>query len=284
MSLRRAAFLRSRRAERRLAWAFVLAGAALALAIQVAGPVGVPLFDGVVVQEPYRFLHPASADQAGDPGRGEETKLIAGDVSPGFAVATTEQPPQAQLVALGDAFRLTDGATEMRITVEPIEPPAPPAEGSIAGNVYRFTAVDQAGNLIAPKTCEGCLSLVMRAPDGSGDGTIMRFANGAWSAVQTLHAGTVGLYQTNATALGTFAVVVGGPGSGGTGGLLGDDGIDPIILVLGGAIVVIFLALVGLHVWRSRNPGRIGAGDAPTNRIPSKRKRPPKPPAGRSDR
>jgi hypothetical protein len=135
---------------------------------------------------------------------------------------------------------------------------------------------------LVPKQCQGCLSLVMRAPDGSGSGTIMRFADGRWSAVETVHAGTTGLYQTNATALGTFAVVTTGSNGGPVGGGIG--GIDPIYLVLGGAVVVIFLAVMGLLVWRSRDPGEIAARGVSSSQVPSKRNRPPRRPSGRSDR
>jgi hypothetical protein len=268
--------------DRRLGWALVLVGAVLALAIQVAGPVGVPLYDGVVVQEPYRFLHPANADQAGDPTRYEETKVVGGDVSPQFAAATGEQPPQAQLIALGNAFQLTAGATDLRIVVEPVDPPAPPASGSIAGNAYRFVVADQAGNPITPKACEGCLSMVLRAPDGTGEATLMRYSNEGWTKVETIHAGTTGLYQTNPTALGIYAVVT--TGSGGGGGSGGQLGLDPIVIVLGGAVVVLVLAVAGYLAWRRRG-GDAGTDPAPipSNRVPTKRKR-PRGPSGRSDR
>ena len=55
--------------DRRRGWLAVLAGAVLVLAIQVAAPVGVPLYDGVVVQEPYRYLHP-TGDHVGSPTSG----------------------------------------------------------------------------------------------------------------------------------------------------------------------------------------------------------------------
>ena len=268
--------------DHRRGWALVLVGAALALAIEVAGPVGVPLYDGVVVQEPYRFLHPANADQAGDPTRYEETKLVGGDVSPQFAAATGEQPPQAQLIALGDAFELTAGATDLRIVIEPVDPPAPPASGAIAGNAYRFLIADQAGNPINPKACEGCLSMVLRAPDGTGDATLMRYSNEGWTKVETIHAGTTGLYLTNPSALGIYAVVTtGSRGGGGSGGQLG---LEPTVIVLGGAVVVLVLAVAGYLAWRSRGADAGTERDAfPSNRVPSKRKR-PRGPSGRSDR
>lgn len=110
--------------DRRLGWVAVLAGGLLTLAVQVAAPVGVPLFDGVVVQEPYRFLHP-TGDQAGSPGSFSESTDIE-DVVPFIAAKTTENPPEAQLIALDDAFELTAGATSLEVSIAPIEAPAPP--------------------------------------------------------------------------------------------------------------------------------------------------------------
>ena len=265
--------------DRRAGWALVAIGALLAFGLQYAIPVGVPLYDGVVVQEPYRFLHPAS-DQAGDPGRGEDTKPITGDKSPAIAVNTGEQPPQAQLIALDGAFRLSQGASQLHIVIEPVEPPIAPTTGAIAGNAYRFAVTDQSGTAVPIQSCEGCISLVMRSPDGIGSATLMRFDGAAWTAIETIHAGTVALYQTNPTALGTIAVVTtsGGSGNGGAGT------IDPIILVLGGAVVVLFLAVMGLLVMRRRDPGGNPEPMGPAgNRIPSKRKRSNRPPSGRSD-
>jgi hypothetical protein len=265
---------------RRLGWIALLSGASLALAVQVAAPVGVPLFDGVVVQEPYRYLHP-TANQAGSPTSYAAAPAVDGGVSPAFIAATTESPPQAQLIAQRGAFEVSAGATALDVSISPIEPPPAPAGSSIAGNVYRFSVTDQAGNPLAIKSCEGCISMTLRAPDGVEAPTIKRFANGAWTDVQTLHAGTLAQYQANPTALGDYAVIT-----------EPDSGPGPIVIV--GATIVagllLLLLFVYLRIRRARAEAalnnrrrRPGTSQIPS-RVPSKRRAPRRPPSGRSDK
>ena len=277
---------RRRAADRRLGWLLAALGAVLALAVQVAAPVGVPLYDGVVVQEPYRFLHP-TGDQAGTPTSFSSSPTLAGTQSPQFAAATAEQPPQAQLIAQLGAFALTEGITALNVSITPVDPALPVPSGSIAGNAYRFSVTDQSGRALTINRCQGCISLVMRAPDGTGDATLMRLENGAWSAVETIHAGMVAMYQTNPLALGDYAVVT-STGS-------GPFDLEPV-LVLGGALVVLAISTVMFMLRRGR-PGGPDAGargtPAPTagpipprsrsRGIPTKRKATRRPPDGRPD-
>jgi hypothetical protein len=256
--------------DRRLGALALAAGAVFALVVQVAAPVGVPLYDGVVVQEPYRFLHP-DAGQAGDPATFSSEIPVAGDESPTVVAATTENPAQAQVIAQEGAFVLTTSATTLLVSVTPIEPPGQPEGGRIAGNVYRFSVTDQAGTPLAIRPCEGCISLVMRAPDGVGAASIRRFADGAWQEVESLHAGIVGLYQTNPTVLGDYAVIE-----------LDEApvGLDPLILVGGGIALVLVagavLVLLRVKPAPAETPSR-AASRVPSKRKPGRRPRPGRP-------
>jgi hypothetical protein len=263
--------------RRRVGWLSILAGAGLALAAQVLSPVGVPLYDGVPVQEPYRYLNPV-AGQPGDPTSGSDTADIVGGVSPEIVAPTTEQPPQAQLIAQRGAFEVPAGATTVNASVTPIEPPPPPAVGGIIGNVYRFSVTDDAGNPLPPKPCDGCRSLVLRAPENSVNAKIMRFGAGAWADVTTLHG--LGLYSVNPDALGDYALIE-APGAG--------PGLDLTLIVLGGAIGLIFVAFIALMFLRARplpppvaGTGRRESGGSVPSRVPSKRRGPKRPPSGRS--
>ena len=271
--------------HRALGWLGILAGLGLALAVQVRAPVGVPLFDGVVVAEPYRYLD-ASGDQPGDPTSADTTEPVTGGTSPVFAIATDEQPPQAQLVAQQDAFQLPAGTTQLKISIKPVEPLAQPTTGRIAGNVYRFAMTTDSGAPVTPKSCDACRSLVLRAPEDVTDGTVAQLVNGAWVGVETFHAGTIAMFQANAGGLGDYAVITGGapPGDGGSGGSGGNGGagLDP--LVFGGIALGLFFAAVVVLFWYRRRPppipvARLGTG---RGRIPSKRKAPRRPPSGRS--
>jgi hypothetical protein len=235
-------------ADRRRGLVAVLAGVALALAIQVAAPLGVPLYDGVIVQEPYRYLHPIG-DQIGDPTSFQSSPAVAGEVSPDFVAATTENPPQVQLVVKDDAFQLTPGATALQVSITAVEPPSvAPPDGAIAGNVYRVTVTDQAGAPLAPKPCDRCITLVLRSPPDVPTPRLERFAGGEWMDVEAIHVPTGGQYLWYATGLGDFAVV-GGAGGGGDG-----LGIERI-LVFGGAAVVLLLVFVAAMVFRGRRGG-----------------------------
>jgi len=264
--------------RRRLGILLVFGGSALALAVQVGAPVIVPLYDGVVVAEPYRYLHP-SGDQVGAPTSASETDLVLEGVSPVVVAATTEIPPQAQLIAQRDAFILTTGATSVRALVTPIDPPAQPTTGAILGNVYRFSVTDQSGTELDIRACNGCVSIALRAPDGGPPATVMRFVDGAWEAVLTRHGGSVALYQTNPVSTGIYAVVATGESGG---------GVDIVVLLAGGGIALIFLAFVALLFLRAgqaRQPAAQSphaSSGAPSSRVPSKRRGSKRPPSGRS--
>ena len=257
--------------DRALGWLAIGAGIVLALAVQVREPVGVPLYDAVPITEPYRFLSPGSG-QAGNPTSFESTPAVNGSVSPVFAAATTDSPPQAQLIALQDAFELTPGATALRVTITPVPPEVLPTQGSIAGNVYRFAVTDQAGTALVAKPCSGCRSMVLRAPEGTGDATVQRLTDGAWTTVSTFHAGAIGMYQANVDALGDFALVT----------TSAAGGFDPIIVAVL-ALVLLLVAVGGLFWYRRRPPTMPVAQLRPTGRVPSKRRGSGRSPRGRSN-
>ena len=266
--------------RRRLGALLVVGGGALALALQVVAPVGVPLYDGVEVVEPYRYLHPASG-QTGDPTSFSATIEVAEGVSPTIAARTAEQPPQAQMIVQRGSFDLTSASTAVIASITPIEPPAQPPGGQILGNVYRFTVTDQTGDPLHLRVCSGCVSLVLRAPEGSPPGTLMRFEGGAWSPLETLHAGTIGLYQTNPTATGTYAIVA-------TGAAAGGGGVDVVVLLAVAGVALIFVSFVALLYLRARPAAlpvaefRRGEVARPPARTPTRKKRSRRPPSGRS--
>jgi hypothetical protein len=258
--------------ERALGWFAVLVGLGLAVAVQVGMPVGVPLYDGVGVLEPYRYLHPASG-QSGFPTSFTSSTPVEGDKSPQIAAATTESPPQAQLIANEDAFQLPVGATAVKTSITPVDPVSSAAAGSIAGNAYRIAVTDQDDHPLTTKPCDTCRSLVLRAPEDVTDGSIAFFDGKAWVPVNSLHAGIGSMIQTNLNAAGDYAVLTGAGGGG---------GLD--LLVFGGiALALFFAAVAGLFWYRRRPPpvpvARLGPG---RGRIPSKRKGPRRPPSGRS--
>lgn len=261
-----------RDAGRLVGVALLVAATGLAFLAQAFTPAGVPLFDGQPVTEPYRYLHP-SGGQTGDPTSFAADFPLKGADSPPVPAATTESPPQAQVIAQQGAFVVASGSTGLHVTITPIDPPTAPPGGQIAGNVYRFAVTDQAGNPLAIKACDGCISLVLRAPDGTGDARLQRFASGAWSDVQTFHAGVVGMYATNPVALGDYAVVTTGSGASGDGsgeGMLLGLPFEQVIIAGAAAVILVLLFAAALLI-RRRDPA---PAPARARAIPSKRKKP----------
>lgn len=199
-------------ARRRLGWLTLALGLALLLLVGRRSVGQPPLYDGVVVEDPYRYLDPASGGP-GHPSSATGTLALDGGVSPAILAATQENPPQAELIIDRGSIALAAGTTSVTVTIEPIQPPGPAPSAaestSIAGNVYRFALANQAGTqlLLQPgKTA----TVVLRAPNGVTTGTMARFVNGQWQLQTTVNGGLPDLYSTNATDLGTFAVMVNG--------------------------------------------------------------------------
>ena len=196
--------------KRPLGLALLAAGLLVVTALQAAAPVVSPLFDGVVVAEPYRYLDPP-AGGAGSPTSADKTVAVADTASPAFAVFTEESPPQAELLAHGGELAIRADSSSMHVTIEPIPAPATNAPATIAGNVYRFTVTDQSGANLAALAGQ-TITLAMRGPDGvSADASIARFENGAWQPLTTGPSGLPNLFISNVTAFGEFAIIGSAP-------------------------------------------------------------------------
>jgi hypothetical protein len=197
---------------RRLGLACVVVGV-LAIAIaQRASPLSAPpLYDGVIVIEPYRWLVPPPGAK-GDPKSASATASVDHGASPLIAIATPEQPPQAQVFAIEGSLVMPPGTTSVKASITPVLPQTLPADGHIAGNVYRIDVTNQAGvPLTAPADAK--VSVVMRGPANAADATIERFAGQSWQRLKTSAAGLGPTYLAVVTGFGDFALVV--PGAGG---------------------------------------------------------------------
>ena len=242
----------------------LLAGLVLMLAAQLGTPLsGPPLYDGVIVQEPYRYLAPGPG-QAGSPSSFAASETVDGAASPQFVAATTESPPQAQLIALTGAFVIPAGAAALDVSIAPLAAPAPPSSGPIVGNVYRFAVADPSGSPapISPATPP---TVVLRAPNGVVDATIARYGDATWQDLPTQPSGQPGVFLANVDALGDFALILGS-----SAGLFG---LDPRLVAIGVATAVAAALLVLAVVWldrRRRIPD--GASTVPPRR-PAQRRR-----------
>ena len=163
------------------------------------------LYDGVVTEDPYRYLRPPSG-ALGNPSSATVTGQVSGgSVSQMFA-ATSEVPPQAQVIAEQGALVLPGGATSVTLSIEPVAPASLPTSGRLAGNVYRILVTDQAG---APVTIRpgSLVTLVLRGDRPPTHGTIAQYVARSWEAVPSDAGGLPDLFSTNITSFGDFAVI-----------------------------------------------------------------------------
>ena len=186
------------------ALALLISGLAITVTAQVLAPISQPLFDGVVVVEPYRWLKPPPGE-AGSPLSVAQTVAMKDGSSPAFAVYTGESPPQAELLTRGGELATGSTTKSVKVTITPIATPAS-SQADIAGNVYRLTVADESGMALALLPGQ-TVTLALRGPDGiAADATIARFANGSWKMLPTAPAGVQSLFISNVNVLGDFAV------------------------------------------------------------------------------
>lgn len=203
------------------------AGIGLIVAAQIFAPVAAPLFDSLTVLGPYHYLAPG-AGQTGNPTPATVTEPLANGTSPGFNAATSESPPQAQLIAAPDAFQLAAGSTSVTITIMPITPPTPSTVGTILGNVYRYAVTDQAGTPLVTKPGTD-VTLVLRAPDATTEAVMASASGGAWTTIASSPSGTPAFFLGTTSTFGDFALVA---AKGGFGPLE----VSLLILVIGAVI------------------------------------------------
>ncbi len=250
--------------SRRAAVLTLAAGLGVIAAAQVASPLGSPpLYDGVVPQEPYRYLVPGP-NQTASPTSYHGSMPLAGTTSPAFVAATNESPPQAQLIAGFGAFVLPAGVTSLTVSIEPVAPGTNPPGGAATGNVYHVSVTDQSGAALSidPATMP---TISLRAPDGVSSASISQSIGGTWHDLPTGQGGQPGIFLASAGTLGDFTLIAQEQGA---------LGLDSTILLLGGAATVLSAALLGgaLLFRRSRTRGAV----APTPSVPriaSKRRR-----------
>jgi hypothetical protein len=201
-----------------------------------------PLYDGVVVEEPYRYLSPPPG-AAGGPKSYSSTEPVQGGQSAELVAATPESPPQAQLVAAAGAFQLPPGSTALTVSIQPVAPASSPPDLVLVSNVYRFSATDQAG---APLKPAAEVTLLLRASTADPNPATVRWNESAWQEVPSEHE-IAGMLSARVTELGDFAVVVRRSS--------GPFGLDPVVLAAASFTAVASVAVLLLLGTRLRSRG-----------------------------
>ena len=241
------------------AWLLVVIGlAALGLA-QLAGPARrLPLYDGVVVEDPYRYVAPSGA-QAGSPGTGELVVQVSGSSSPSLVVVTNENPPQAQLIVPAGAIALAAGTTSLNGTLTPLAPTAEQLHANAIANIYRMTVTDQSDQPVALASGMQA-TIILRSPFQDLQVTNARWDGSAFTVLPSITGNQVDLIRTQIDTLGDFAIVPGPSTSSGPSGLF-----------LAGTLLLV-AAIVGAMLLRRRRRSPAPAAGATTRQA----SRPPK--------
>jgi hypothetical protein len=198
------------RPRRRAAVLSLATGLAMALAAAwTARLPGPPLYDGVVVAEPYIWLDPPPG-HPGNPPSGKATIAVKGSSSPLVTLsdlgpnATTE--PQAQLLIPPGALVMPPGTTSLTVTITPVEPSVPLTTGYIAGNVYRILITTQTGAPVSAGTSSES-TVVLRAPDPTTpNATMVQLVNGTWTSLDTQPEGAGAQFIATVASFGDFAL------------------------------------------------------------------------------
>lgn len=204
-----------------------------------------PIYDGQCIANPYVTL-------GGSPAPQPATKTFPKAASfPPSQVLTGETPPQAQILMEAGTF---DNSTPVTVSVTPVAAPAvKPPNGSIEGNVYRFSAVDATGTELEPSPSLAVF-IILRGLTSIPAPTIDRFNGTSWVPLSTLNAGCGNTFEVTSTQLGDFAAVR--PGRSGTTPPAAAGGF-PGVAIIGGLVgVLVVLVVVLFSLDRRRGAAR----------------------------
>ena len=223
-------------ARGRAATALVVGAVLLALTWRASPLPSPPMYEGSPAPAaPYVYLHPSPGlESTARPSVARATVPLKEGQSPPLDPGTSENPPQAQLLAAQDSFPVPPGTTAVVARIVPVDPPATrPLDGEVQGNVYRF-GVSAGGTPLAVRPGH-IVTVVLRGPAGIPTPTIELFASGSWTRLPTVGLGALSgdSYTANVGSLGDFALVgaAAAPPSGGGG--------DPFLVVLAVAAVLL---------------------------------------------
>jgi hypothetical protein len=195
----------------RLPAVVLLIGLALTSLAAMTSPLRTaPLFDGVFVEDPFRWVSPPPG-APGDPTSAKAEQPVTDGAVPLLAVSTDEVPPQAQIIAQADAFAISADTTSVTVSIVPSAAKDP----AISGNVYRFSVTDAQGAPIEIRP-GAKVTIVVRASQPNLVAQVARFDGTAWVTLPTEYGGLPDLFAANITQLGDFAVVVTGPSPSGS--------------------------------------------------------------------
>jgi hypothetical protein len=204
-----------------------------------------PIYDGQCIANPYVALGSSPAPQAAS------KTFPAASTFPASEVLTGETPPQAQILIEPGTF---NNSTAVTVSITPVvPPPAKPPNGTIEGNVYRFSARDAAGTALEPVSPSLAVFIILRGLTSFPAPTIDRFNGTSWTPLPTLNAGCGNTFEVTSAQLGDFAAVR--PGGGGTAPPT-SGGVPGVAIVAGLAALLVIVVAVLFSLDRRRSAAR----------------------------
>lgn len=221
---------------------------------------GVPLYDGICLSAPYKYLGgaPPGIVNGGSPGQDvkTDTAFVSADTLELNTNDNNLGPAQAQVIAGPATLDLT-GPITLHASLMPIGPPtAPPAKGYVIGNVYQVAVSDSAGHPVQVKPGRD-VSLYLLPPKAVRGTTIQRLDGDHWTVLSTTTTPScTNTITANSNRFGTFAMVdPNPPPAGGGPSVVGSPGAPPWALpaAIAGTLLV-FGSLVTMVRRRRRTP------------------------------
>ena len=205
-----------------------------------------PIYDGQCIANPYAMLGGTPAPQSAS------TTFPAAATFPAAEVLTGETPPQAQILMEAGTF---DNSTPVTVSITPVPAPAAkPPDGTIEGNVYRFSALNTSGTELQPASPSLAVFIILRGLTSIPAPTIDRFNGTSWSPLSTLNAGCGNTFEVTSTQLGEFAAVR--PGGSATTPPASAGGVPVVAIIAGLVIVLVVLVVVLFSLDRRRGAAR----------------------------
>jgi hypothetical protein len=231
--------------ERR-GWVVILASlAALALVWRFLPDGSPPIYDGQCIADPYVML-------GGSPAPKSATTTFPKAASfPPEQVLTGETPSQALILMESGTF---DNSTAVTVSVTPVPAPAvKPPNGTVEGNVYRFSAVNASGTELEPMPSVP-VYIILRALSSFPAPLIDRFNGTTWTPLSTFNAGCGNTFEATSSQLGEFAAVK--PGGKGTTPAASGGGVPAAAIVAGLVVLLIIVVAMLFTLDRRRGAAR----------------------------
>lgn len=183
----------------------------LMLAAHVLHPsTGLPVYDGFITEDPYRYLDPPPGQLGAPTSFSGVVTVNAKGKLPDLIATTDEAPPQAQIFAPRGTFVAPAGAQRFLVSITPVEAPTPAPKGShLVGNTYAFVFTTDDGRPVRRSPGKEA-SVVLRGVVGDGPTTIYQYTGSAWQALKSQTAGGT-LRFANIATFGDFVLIAKGP-------------------------------------------------------------------------